>query len=186
MFLQVSTLRRKEFMLGQVSLRNVFASVLTCFVLVTPAAAVAPQVKDEGRFFSPETIKKADEQILLIAQKHARDVAVETLPSIPADKAEKFKGLSGEEKAQFFLNWAKERARAQAVNGVYILVTKEPSHLEVVLRQAEKEQPLLSKTQQNKLIELLLKNFRAKRYDEGLLEAIKFVEDQYQPVPTAP
>src|SRR5579871_1367195 len=66
------------------------------------AQAVAPEVKDEAKFFKPETVKKANDEIRAIMRKYEKDVLIETFPSVPEGQLEKVKAMPLEERAQFF------------------------------------------------------------------------------------
>src|SRR5438132_11429576 len=86
------------------------------------ALAVAPEIRDGGKFFSGEAIKKANKEIHEIAKKYDRDLLIETFATIPGEQAERVKNMSHEERAKFFRNWAMDRAEAAVVHGVDILV----------------------------------------------------------------
>src|SRR5262245_15155513 len=112
---------------------RVWLAGLCLVVAAARAAAVAPEVKDEGKFFSADAVKKANEQIREIAHKHERDLLIETFAAVPAEQADKVKGMSREERGKFFDTWARERAERAVVNGVYILICKEPTYIQVEL-----------------------------------------------------
>jgi uncharacterized membrane protein YgcG len=157
-------------------------TLLTGFVVVGTAAAVAPEIKDEAKFFSPEAVKKANKQIREIAQKSGKDLLVETLPAVPGDQAAKVKAMSIEEREKFFHNWAADRAQAAVVNGVYILVVKDPPHLEIEI--TPKARSSFNKEDFDKLRSMLLGKFRAKQFDEGLQEAVRFVDEKFSGTPS--
>ena len=146
------------------------------------SAAVAPEIKDEGKFFSADAVKKANKQIREIARKYDRDLLIETFAAVPGDQTERLKAMSREERDKFFLNWAQDRAEAAVVHGVYVLICKDPSHLEVVGRTPSSKRMRvrseLDKQAFEKLRDLLLKDFRDKHYDEGLQAAVNFVEEK--------
>jgi uncharacterized membrane protein YgcG len=141
------------------------------------AAAVAPEVKDEAKFFSPEAVKKANKQIHEIARKYGKDLLVETLPAVPGDQAAKVKAMSTEEREKFFHNWAADRAEAAVVNGVYIMVVKDPAHLQIDI--TPKATSAFPKEEFDKLRAMLLAKFRNKQFDEGLLEAVRMVDERF-------
>lgn len=137
------------------------------------AGAVAPVIHDAGEFFSADVVKKANEQIRELFRMHQRDLLVETFKAPPDADAEKVKNMSREEREKFYEKWAKERAEAAAVRGVYILITKQPSFLQIEVspdfRSVVDTQAL------NRLRSMLLNDFRDKHFDAGLDEAIKFM-----------
>lgn len=104
-------------------------SLLGWLGMVGPASAVfPPPVKDEARFFKPETLEKAAKKIRDIYREFYKDVVVETFPAIPADLEKKYKE---EGRSRFFADWAERRLDELGVNGVYILIVRDPRHLRV-------------------------------------------------------
>jgi uncharacterized membrane protein YgcG len=146
-------------------------------VLAGRAAAVAPEIKDEGKFFSPEAVKKANEQIREIFRKTDKDLLIETFPSVPSDQVDRVKRMSREEKVEFFRKWAQERAQRAVVNGVYILVCKDPTYFRIEV--SGKGRGAFDSKAVNKLEEGILSEFRDKRFDEGLMAAVKFVGERF-------
>jgi uncharacterized membrane protein YgcG len=156
--------------------RVLLLALVLDLVLLGRAGAVAPQIKDEGKFFSADAVKKANEQIRDIARKYGRDLLIETFPKVPDDQVEKVKAMSKEERQKYFIRWAQQRMSDQVVNGVYILITKEPAHLRVEV--APKAGSVFSRQDRNELARRLVGDFREKRYDDGLQAAVKFVEQK--------
>jgi uncharacterized membrane protein YgcG len=151
--------------------------LLSLLIFAGRTIAVAPEIKDGGKFFSADAIKKANKETREIAKRFERDLLIETFATIPGDQAERVKSMSHEERAKFFRNWATDRAEAAIVHGVYILVCREPAFLEIIItakgRQAFDNQSF------EKLRALLLAAFREKRYDEGLQNAVDFVRERF-------
>jgi hypothetical protein len=143
--------------------------------LVPPRPATA-LIKDDGHFFSPEVVKKATEEIRDIARKSDRDLIIETYAHVPEDDIEKVKAMDREERDRYFRDWAAKRIKSEAINGVLILVSKEPRHLQVLC--PPRLRSVFSEKDAQKLSEILLAKFRAKEYDEGLMEAIRFVREK--------
>src|SRR5438046_2476702 len=93
-------------------------------IAVGPAAAVSPEIKDGGKFFSAEAIKEANAIIKEIEKKHKKDVLIDTYAKLPANLMEQYEK---EKRDAFFANWARKRANAVDVQGIVILITKEPA-----------------------------------------------------------
>jgi hypothetical protein len=146
------------------------------WALAGRAAAVAPEVKDDGKFFSADAVKKANEQVRELFRKYDRDLLFETFATVPADQAEKVKEMSSEERSLFFKKWAEQRMREAVVNGVYVLVTRQPAHIRVEV--SAKARSAFGERDIPPLVQLLVEKFRAKQFDEGLLDAVKFVGDK--------
>jgi uncharacterized membrane protein YgcG len=144
--------------------------------LVSPAAAVAPEIRDDAKFFSPDVVKKLNEDIREIYRKYDRDVVVETFLSVPDHAKDKVKAMSAEERSKYFQSWGEERAKARVVKGVYISVCKEPSHVHVVVTPAART--VFDRAAQEQLSRLLINNFREKQFDEGLTAAVKYIREK--------
>jgi len=129
-------------------------------------------VRDEGGFFSADTVRKALAGIAEMRQRYGKDLVVETFKEIPAERKKDYKA---EDRNRFFEAWAKERAKTLGVNGVYVLVCREPAHLQVMVGD-ETRKKAFTMEDRNRLAEVLLKSFRVRKYDEGLVEAVKLVE----------
>src|SRR5438874_7743 len=84
-------------------------SLAVWFACAGAAPAVAPEIKDEGKLFSPEAVKKANEEIRDLARKYDRDLLVETFPNVPDNQAEKVKAMPRADREKFFRDWAAKR-----------------------------------------------------------------------------
>jgi uncharacterized membrane protein YgcG len=142
-----------------------------------PARAVAPEIKDDAKFFSPEAIKKANKELREIARTYDRDLLIESYEHVPGDQTERVKSMSREDRAKFFHNWAADRADSAVVNGVYILICKQPSTLEIII--TSKAKSAFDKESFEQLRNSLLVNFREKHYDNGLSEVVKAVRERF-------
>jgi TPM domain len=152
------------------------AAILAALACASAVCAVAPEIKDAAKFFSPEAVAKADKEIREIARKYDRDLLVETFPAVPGGQTDRVKSLSVPEREKFFANWAADRAEEAVVNGIYILVCKEPAHLQVIV--TEKASGAFNRDAKSQLTKMLLKDFREKHFDEGLQAAVAFVRDR--------
>jgi hypothetical protein len=143
------------------------------------AAAVTPEIRDEGKFFSADAIKKANEIIREIYGKYDRDLLIETFATVPGgeDERDKVKRMDAKEKSEYFRKWAIKRAETAVVNGVYILVCKDPTNFQIQI--TKKGRTAFDRQSFMKLRETILDEFRDKRFDEGLLAGVKFVRDQF-------
>jgi uncharacterized membrane protein YgcG len=143
---------------------------------VVPAHAVAPVVNDRGKFFTPDAIKKANGVLRELYMNDSKDLLVETYEAVPTDSVEKVKGMSREKRQEFFKEWAESRAKARLVHGVYILICKDPTMIYVEV--TPKVRNIIDESARNKLRDKLVEDFRAKNYDDGLANAVKFVKDK--------
>jgi hypothetical protein len=103
--------------------RTVMPTLILAGLLVGgPAPAAGPEINDEGHFFKPETVSKAEAILRNIEEKHHQDVVIETYETPPEGeaKAKELAAASEGERAKYFSRWLIERARAEKVSGVYI------------------------------------------------------------------
>lgn len=163
---------------------TVLPAVLLGWIGIAAAALVA-EVRDEGGFFSADATQKANEVIKEIHKDFKKDLLIETIKTVPAEKTDEFKKLDKAGQSKFFKSWARERARQAEVNGVYILVIKDPGHLEVEVGN-ETQKKDFTIANRDELADKLLAKFKdankvkdeadkKKIYDEALLEAVRYV-----------
>src|SRR5579862_5030981 len=140
------------------------AATVGCHALVDAVAVVAPEIRDDGKFFSAAAVKKGDEIIREIYRQHDRDVVIETFATVPAADVEQVKSLDAAQRAAYFLQRAKDRAKERVVNGVYILICKDPRHLTVGV--SEKEPHKFPPGSRDAIETTLVKEFKEGRFDE--------------------
>jgi hypothetical protein len=145
--------------------------------LAGPAAAVfPPPIKDEAKFFSAEAVEKANKKIREIYSTYKKDVVIETYAAIPADLEKKFKDKG---KAEFFKEWAQTRAKDLGLNGVYILICKNPQYLYTEMDAGTLKKAFTGKDAE-KLRKTILTAFRDKKFDAGLAEGLEVIESAFK------
>jgi len=141
-----------------------------CCTLI--AAAAKAEVVDNAGFFSPDAVQKANDKIQKMRRDTGRELLVETFPNIPADKAADYKP---ENRQQFFEQWAHERFKAAHVNGVYVLICRDPSSLFVTSGNLTSQKEF-TQADDDQLRNLMLPPMKQKQYDEALGKATDFVD----------
>src|SRR5947209_5278798 len=81
------------------------------------------KVNDEAGLFSKEAIREANDEIATIKSTYKKDVMIETREKGPADIKE-------------YRKWAEQQAREHRVEGVYIVITKQPRHYQIDVGKA--------------------------------------------------
>jgi hypothetical protein len=152
------------------------AATVGCLLVAGSTGAIAPEVRDDGKFFNPAALKKADEVIREIYRHHDRDVLVETFASLPGADREKLKAMDAAKRGAFFLQWAKDRAKDRVVNGVYVLICREPRHLLVGVHETQPHK--FAAGTSDAIENLLRKEFKDGKFDEGLEQALKLIEEK--------
>jgi uncharacterized membrane protein YgcG len=141
-----------------------------------PARAITPQVKDDASFFSPAAVKKADEVIREIKQRFNKDLVVETFKTVPANKVDQVKEMDQQARNRFFADWVAARARELDIDGVYVLICKQPSHIQVGVGPETRKRDF-TLANRDELARSLLSKFKAKEFDDGLLQGVQYVRD---------
>jgi uncharacterized protein len=144
---------------------------------VAPAfAALTAEVHDAAGMFKPETVKEANAVVRAIKHDHGQDLLVETYTGIPADRKSEYEKVKDdkEKRKHFFAEWARARFKAAEVNGVYILITKDPGYLQIEVGNITAGKAFTMKNRDH-LEELMLKEFKAKEHDKGLLDGVEYV-----------
>lgn len=139
------------------------------------ARAAPPEVKDEAGFFSPAAVSQANLRIQNIKQLYRKDLHIETFKGMPAD----LRDAVAQDKKKALTDWAVRQAAKNKVDGIYVLVCKEPPHLEVLVDNASLKKVFAVKDRDN-LRDLLLASFRDKNYDKGLADAVAFARERYE------
>src|SRR5439155_20154012 len=121
--------QRRPMTLSHNTAATVLFALIGCLTLAAaPARALDPQVRDDASFFSSQSVEQANTIIRQIKQDHGKDVMVETFPKIPDDQLPQFDPTR---KDQFLDKRLTVRAKELGVNGVYILICKDPSRVQV-------------------------------------------------------
>ena len=142
-------------------------------------------VRDDAGLFKPETVKNADQIMEQIKKKHGKELVVETFQKPPAGSEVGPEGSAA--RSKFFKTWAIERAKDLRVNGIYVLISKSPGHVQVEVGNETNAHGDFTENNRDHLSALLLKDFREKKFDEGLLAGTQYVQatlDEQMPAPT--
>jgi uncharacterized membrane protein YgcG len=142
-------------------------------------APVANEVKDYAGFFQADTVQKATADLKAMRQRFGRDAIIETFKTVPPDKVKQVENMSAAQRRQFFADWMQDRVKASRVDGIHVLICREPAHLEVGLG-TETRTKAFPPTDRDKLRDLLVGRFKEKDYDNGLLQAVRFIGDRLE------
>lgn len=141
-----------------------------------PARSMPLTVQDNAKFFGGDAVIRANETIAELLKSRQFDFLVETYPTPPDGQHDKVKEMAPAERNKFFRAWARERIKTRSVQGVCILICRDPSSLFV--ETSEDAQPQFDDKAAKELADILLGKFRSKRYDEGLAAATAFVKEK--------
>ena len=129
---------------------------------------------DNGGFFSEQAKSDASKTIGAMERTYRKDLAIETFKEIPANLKEGVNVLDKTAVARICEKWAETRAKQKAVNGVYILLVKDPSHLQVLVGN-DTQRLAFTLRNRDELVALMITDLRAHRNDEALRRGVDFV-----------
>lgn len=156
--------------------RHLRAIPLATLVLVCLASVSLAQVRDNTGMFSSQAMQQANADIEQIRRQYGKDVVVEVFGQIPQEMRDEYQTVGQQ---QFFNAWMRQRARELGVNGVYVLVCRNPSFLEVGVGQ-ETAKGAFTTQDRNQLASLMLGQFRNGQFDQGLVSGVDFVQQKMQ------
>ncbi len=158
---------------------RVFAGMLGILAMLFLGTALSRAgsggVIDNGAFFSEQVKTDAVKVIGEMERTLRKGVLVETFKEIPAEvKA----GVNDKDKAamsKMYDQWALKQAKQHGVNGVYVLIVKTPSHLQVEVGTDTQQQAFTLKDRAA-LVSLMIGKLGAKQNDEALRDGVNFVQ----------
>ena len=149
--------------------------ILAALVIGTGAClAGGGGVVDNGAFFSEQVKSDATKMIAEMERTLRKDLAIETFREIPASVKE---GVNMQDKAavgHMFQQWALKQAKQKGVNGVYVLLNKEPAHLEIGVG-SDTQKVAFTLKDRDALVTLMLAKLRAHQNDDALRDGVNFV-----------
>jgi uncharacterized membrane protein YgcG len=146
------------------------------------ARAVEPKVRDNAKFFSDDAWKKALARIEQIHEKFGKDLAIDTLPIIPEPQQTPYANVKDdpEKRVAFFDDWARQRERELNVDGVYVMIIKQPPHLQVVFAKNTQREGMFTQANADQLRDILVGEFKEQRYDDALGKAVDYVQRSFE------
>jgi uncharacterized protein len=153
---------------------SALASVL-CLITATASAA---EIRDDAKLFGPDVVAAQQTRLDRIERSAHHGVTIETYSTLPQGRAEDVEAMSSRERAQFYSDWLKQRAKAARAEGIFVLITKEPGHVEVGV-SSKLQSAGYSHTSKKRLVDTFLAAFRAKEFDRGLTDAVSLIEKDY-------
>lgn len=145
----------------------------TTSVAVKPHREAALKSVDEGMFFSEEAWARVAPAAERLLKEKAIDLQIETLASPPKHDPEKVKAMTPAEREKLFREFARERVAAGKVEGLYIVINKNPSSLYV--ERSEAARGRITDETVTKVKQMLLGSFKEKKFDAGLAECLNLI-----------
>lgn len=152
------------------------------------STSAEPRIIDGGMFFGGEAVSEAEDVLRAVKLASGRDVVVETFAAVPEELREE---LARDGKDKFYEAWLNRLARRRGVRGVFVLMTREPGRVQVGVDR-DTRQRVFTVADREALRDILVKGFRVKQFDRGLLDGVRFVRARIalntapDPNPTVP
>ena len=145
-------------------------AVAVVLISLRLAHATGAGIQDAAGFFSKDAIATAEQQITAIHQKFGKDLRVETYVRIPTDRADQY---VPEKRHEFFATWAYQRAKALGLDGVIVLICKDPAFLQVEVGDHTKQRAF-TLANRDHLRDLLVTAFRQRQFDDGIRQVVAY------------
>jgi hypothetical protein len=118
-------------------------------------------VHDEANLFGKDAITQANKTIDKIKKAHGKDLFIETVLSGPADKDARTK-------------WAKDHFNEFGIDGIYIVVSKDPSFYRYYVGDNTREKGYFTKADIDKMDATLKQIVKKDKRDEALIEVANY------------
>lgn len=145
--------------------------LVAAMLWLAPAVVRAAEISDGGGFFSAEAITTANQSIRDLEQKLGHEVRIETIAAAPTDKIEAVAKMDAKQREAFFSKWVHDRAEATQSRGIFVLICREPSHLNL-WAGTPIQRAGFGAAQAKTVKEAMLTRLKAKEYDKALTEGV--------------
>lgn len=150
-----------------------------CLLVAGPGRTAGPEIADQADFFSQRAERQAASLMDELQRKHGVEVRIETFNQPPGGQADRVKSMSARERGQFFQDLLKRLARERRAKGIFLLVSREPSHLRMGVSQ-ELHQRGFTDADRDAAVDAMMSAFREKDYDRGLISALETIRSRAQ------
>ena len=140
-----------------------------------PRRESALRSTDEAKFFGADAWKKVQPAADKLLKEKDVDLLIQVLPVPPTSTPRKVGTMSAKDREKYFEDIAKERLKAEKINGVYLLVCKNPPH--VHLEVAGPAASTFPSGFGSRLLKTFVDGLKAKKYDAALEEALDMILD---------
>jgi hypothetical protein len=156
------------------TVRILMPAIVGALLLGSGPPAHAVEIKDDAGFFSQKALDTANARLADLKKETGKEVRIETFKTVPGGKADEVAKMDRAERAKFFEKWARERATAEHAKGIFILICRQPGHVQIEDDKQTREQGF-GNTERAELRDKILAGFRDKEYDKGLVDGVDFV-----------
>ncbi len=139
----------------------------------SPVEGAGPKINDDlGSFFSKSAVDHAMGRLLKIYSDFKVEVVIETFSSIPDDMKAQYQP---DAKAEFFRRWAVMRTDDERVNGIYVLICRNPGYLQIEPDKSTRKKAF-TPAERNALAKKTLKLMDRKQFDAALAGMVDTIQ----------
>jgi uncharacterized membrane protein YgcG len=140
---------------------------------------VARRVTDHAGFFTPAAVEQANAEVQGIYRDFRKTVTVETLKTIAPDMVDRVRKMAADRREEYFGRLVAQRMKEAGTDDLHILVFQNPRHLHLAVG-ADLLKKGFPEADRKKLNDQLLSDFRAKHFDQGLLDGVRFLRGRLE------
>jgi uncharacterized protein len=155
-------------------LRSLMLVAIAGSVVTWPARpAQAVEIRDGAGFFSQKALDKANARLAELKNDYGREVRIETFKTVPGGRGGEVARMDKADRERFFEKWARERATSEHARGIFILICKQPGHVQVEDDRLARSDGF-GNAERAELRGKFLAGFRDNDYDKGLLDGVDY------------
>jgi uncharacterized protein len=162
-------------LLRNVLLMSVFGAILSGAGL----PAQAGEIRDDAAFFSPPALEKADAQLAELHKRYGKEVRIETFKTVPGGRGDEVAKMDSADRGRYFEKWARDRATTEHVQGIFVLISRHPGHVEIAVDRQTQNQGFGAK-ERNELRDKFMTGFRHEKYDEALQSSVDYLSQTFK------
>ena len=159
-------------------MRYLVLPALSVLWLTSSVGAQEPfrAVLDHAGLFNDRTLLDADRQLLDLLRRRHFHVVVETFEAVPEKDRSRVHQMNQTDVLQYLREWAGQRAREEKVDGLYILICRNPGHVGVLPWPASHD-AAFSDDECEHLRKTFVDTEKRKKANAALLALVKAVGD---------
>jgi hypothetical protein len=138
--------------------------------------APSPDVKDGAGLFTPAAVEQAERAIGKLRELYHLDLTVETVKALPPLDHKWLYFWDRRQRNAFLEKWARERAAAAGVNGIFVVICNHPRSVHVVVWPPERERSF-SAADCERVRRSLVSRLQTGGPDEALLATVAEASD---------
>ncbi len=158
--------------------QTVLPGFIWILLLPTLGRAEAPHtVLDEAELFRPQTVERVRRRLDALYARDGIGVLIETIRTLPLEQRDQLARAGNAKAGRIFAAWTRRRARDNGVDGIYVLISADPSYRLVhVTTWPEEMGQVFSERDCNQVRLAFVDRRNAKHPDDAVLDAVAEIE----------